>query len=154
IAALAGAGIGRYHFAFTIAPENWQYIVQSVVGYQISPGRSLWLYSPILLLAVVGALRLLKAGHWPLVIGPSLLILLFSVSYGATQTANWWGGIGWGPRYLVPLIPVLMLWIFPALEWLAEGSRRLGWTLGVVLLGCLGAGVQILGMIVPIAAYY
>lgn len=80
-------------------------------GLLFSPGKSVFLYSPVLLLAVAGwpafyrrhaALALALAGLW--------LLMLVSL-----RASVWTGGLTWGPRFLLPLLPVSML---PALAWL------------------------------------
>ncbi len=129
---------------------RWNFILESVLGYQISPGRSLWLYSPVLLLALPGSFILIRQGDWRRVLAAALGVLLFSAWYGFALTVDWLGGWGWGPRYLVPLLPVLMLCVLPVLPHLMTWPRR-------ILAGGLvtvGAGIQFLGMAVPLSNYY
>ncbi len=130
---------------------EWEYILESLVGFQISPGRSMWLYSPVLLLGVWGIWQLWRDGQWRIVVGPALGIGLFSLWYGIALTVDWSGGWGWGPRYLVPLIPVLILWVLPALAAVHKNHKGIGLVMSVTL---LGIGIQLLGMAVPLSNYY
>lgn len=133
-----------------LADADWEYMGESLLGYQISPARSIWLYSPILMVGWWGAWLLLKRGEWRLVLGPMLGILSLSLWYGFSLTIDWLGGWGWGPRYFLPLIPILMLWVLPALE---QAQRH--WQQFVIaLLAMLGVAIQLLGMVVRLSDYY
>jgi hypothetical protein len=70
--------------------------------------RGLFVRAPWLLLALPGYLlwwrsERLRAEWWVVLIGPLALLLFYSSS------AMWWGGFAAGPRYIVPLIPFLVL---------------------------------------------
>jgi hypothetical protein len=153
----AGIDSDRYSLASQIRhfrDIEWEYILESVLGYQISFGRSIWLYSPVLLLGLWGAYLLMKRGDWRWVASISFSIFAFSLWYGFALQIHWMGGWGWGPRYYVPLIPITMLlWVFPALEYI--GQQRQHWMMGLVaVLAALGIGLQVLGMSVWLSNYY
>lgn len=90
-------------------------------GLLASPGKGILWYCPVLLLSLLGwrafwrrdracALAILAAsGAW---------LLLISRYY------QWFGGGSWGPRFLVPLLP---LWILPAAEVFARWRLRRIW---------------------------
>lgn len=101
-----------------------------------SSGRGLLIYSPPLFAGLLGLPAF--ARRRPL---EASLIVLLAVAYvGAYATyAHWDGGICWGPRYVVPLVPLLLL---PAGELLAAGG--VGVAL-VAVLGVAGVVVQVLG---------
>lgn len=129
---------------------QWAYVFESILGYQVSPGRSVWLYSPVLLVGLLGVKRWLGQGDWRIAAGPAAAVLLLSAWYGIALTVDWLGGWGWGPRYLLPMLPVLMLWVLPVWSRPATPPMRL------IILGlvALGAGLQFLGMAVPISNYF
>jgi hypothetical protein len=59
----------------------------------------------------------------------------------------WWGGWGWGPRFLVPLMPFLVLPLGVLLE-----RRAWRWIIGALLLP-LSVAVNMLGILVDFNAY-
>jgi hypothetical protein len=129
---------------------EWVYILESFLGYQISPGRSVWLYSPVLLLGLAGAWMLFRRGERRQILGVALALLLLGAAYGIGHAGSWWGNIGWGPRYLLPVIPLLMLWLLPVL---AALRSRLQWAAFTGLFA-ISAGMQLIGMAVPLLNYY
>ncbi|MBI5929649.1 MAG: hypothetical protein HY862_10095 [Chloroflexi bacterium] len=152
-----GSGGNRYNLArwqtFLEKPD-WGYVGNSLLGYQLSSGRSIWLYSPILLLGLGGMLMLWRQGQWRLVVAVLLSIFIFSFSYGLSRRALWWGGNGWGPRYLLLLVPPMMLLVFPTLEYLLNKGCQLRWRLAAGLLALVSIGIQILGIAVYQWDYY
>jgi len=88
----------------------------------LSPYRGLFLYSPVLLFAVVGAWRLWKEGDRVLVgvcVGAGVAIWLLVASFN-----GWWGGFCNGPRYLMGAIPLLVL-LLPPMSQLPLAGRAL-----------------------------
>ena len=89
-------------------------------GLLASPGKSVFIYSPVVLLGVIG---------WPAfyrrhsILAATLLLLSAALLF-SLRTSNWWGGLTWGPRFLVPLLPVALL---PALELFPQ--RKWAWSL-------------------------
>jgi len=116
-------------------------------GQFLSPGKSVFLYSPPLLLALFGVRRFalrrpITAAAVALTTGPIVLIY--------ARYIFWSGDWAWGPRYLVFALPVFVL---PIAEWLtpaqsrspvAPGRRRAGRT-AFALVGVGGLAVQLLG---------
>ncbi len=99
-----------------------------------SPGRSLWLTSPILLGALLGWRTFrdrVPAAAWF-----SLAIVATRLLFVATRS-DWWGGWAIGPRFLVPVIPFALIPIVAA--WDAGSSRR---RLGLVMLLAVSIGLQ------------
>ena len=86
----------------------------------LSPGKGLFLYCPILILAGLG-LRRFCANHRLLAstfIAASMIYLVFFAKYKA-----WHGDNAWGPRYFTFLIP---FWMLCVAEFLQSGFRN--WT--------------------------
>jgi len=70
------------------------------------PYRGLFFYSPILLLSIIGLIYMrneYKAEANMIVLILVLIIFLLS------SRRNWWGGYGFGNRYMVPVIPFLVI---------------------------------------------
>lgn len=110
-----------------------EYIVRRALALTISPGKGLFPYSPALILAVAGIWGLFR--RHPALAGG---ILIFAVLHliGYSRQIVWWGGLNWGPRYMVPLVPVVMLAAAPAVETLLSRRSPRGFflLLGVALL--------------------
>lgn len=107
---------------------------EALIGYVVSPSRSLFLFNPILLLAIPGGWLLSR--RLP---RETLYVLAISV-LPAFVYATWWawdGGATLGPRFLVPSIPLLMLFAAPLIE-------RPRWRPALIGLGVVGFGVQVL----------
>jgi hypothetical protein len=92
-------------------------VLLGVAGLVLSPGKSLFVFSPVLLLAVLGFRRFTMA-HRPLA---GVVAGSFAVSvllYAAWD--DWAGGWSWGPRFLITVMPILLL---PAASLLAGWHR-------------------------------
>ncbi len=111
-----------------------------VAGLTISPGRSLFLYAPALL-GIFPALPRLWRRHRP----ETALTFAVSLSYLAFygRWFMWHGGVAWGPRTLLPIVPLLSLLLAPLLDGLRGAGR---WAFG--LLAGLSVAVQLLGVTV------
>ena len=102
-----------------------------VVGQLLSPGRGLVWYAPGLLLAVWGWPVLARRDRglaWALGLACLAPLLFYSLR------SAWWGNWCWGPRYLIPVVPLLAL---PAGVGLTRAPRAVAVALGG--LGLLGA---------------
>ena len=109
-------------------------------GLLLSPGKSLFLFSPPLLLGLLGIRRLVKQRpHVALAIGLSVgpIVLIYA------RYLFWSGDWGWGPRFLVFALPAFIL---PAAE-LFDRDRPPGRAqlAGVGALLLAGVAVQGLG---------
>ena len=93
-----------------------------LLGFLVSPGKSIFLFSPPILLAMLGLPRLWRRDRglaFVAAAAPIVYILFF-----ATYT-QWEGGYCYGPRYLVPALALLGLGIGPALEAASRNTRLL-----------------------------
>lgn len=86
-------------------------------GLLASPAKGIFWYCPVLLLALVGA-----RAFWRRNRGCALTILAASAAWLLliSRYYQWYGGGSWGPRFLVPLLP---LWILPLGEVLSHWRR-------------------------------
>jgi len=110
---------------------------EGLYGLLFSPGKSIFLYNPVLLLGLAGIPGLVKAqggkGILLLVGGISLSYLfLYSLWY------DWFGGGVWGPRFLVPLLPLAFLPVAALFDLLSKVSWR---SFSRKMLPALGLGV-------------
>ncbi len=115
----------------------------------LSPGRSLFLYSPVLILSLfwLGKFLRKQRGFWIryfLTYLPLYFLLLHSWI--------WCGGWVWGPRYLLPIIPFLILPLGVALESFASFvSRKKAIFLAVLAVSLL---VQLFSIVVHYQYYW
>lgn len=117
-------------------------LLPALYGFLLSPGRSVFLYSPPLLLLVpaLGAAWRQRRAE-TLFLGSLILIgLLWNSKFRA-----WHGDYCWGPRYLVPFIPLALLLLLPWLPAALERGRTQLRRALIVSLFVLGFGVQVLG---------
>lgn len=137
---------GRFGNVFTFNQTGahgffWSSAPVGVYGYLLSPGRSIFLYSPPALLGLFAA-RTFYERHRPealLFAGIAVTYVLFYSSYDA-----WHGGWAWGPRYLLPVVPLM---IIPS-AYLFQNRAAVA---AAVALAVLGFGIQILGTVVNVS---
>ncbi len=120
-----------------------------LIGLLVSPGRGLLWYSPVLLLVPLGVGWFWRRARW-LLVSSAGVALLYWLLYA--KWYMWHGGYSWGPRFLVPVLPFLLLMTAPAWQWIFVEERwgRLGRWL-TTLLALISLTVQWLGMLVPFA---
>ena len=108
-----------------------------IPGLLVAPSRGLLVYSPAFLLLPFGVRRILSSRAR--LSAPQRAQLLFSalaaagtvVLYGRFR--DWWGGWCFGPRYLIEILPILVLVFAFAYQAVAEAwprwGKRVAWTL-------------------------
>jgi hypothetical protein len=88
----------------------------NALGMLFSPGKGLILYSPLVILGVLGLPRLWRADRWLTV----ALLVLFAALTCLSGASTYWGDEVWGPRYLVPAAWTLLV----PIAWWADTSTR------------------------------
>jgi hypothetical protein len=89
----------------------------------VSPARGLFVYSPVLLLSVVGAVmavrqratRSIGLAFAAVVVGQWVVVSLFP---------HWWGGWSYGPRFMSDVLPVLAVFLVPVVDRAADLGLR------------------------------
>lgn len=81
-------------------------LVVGLFGLLISPGKGLLLYNPIVLLGFFGLIPLMRQrrAEGVLFTAFGLISIVFYAAYNF-----WTGGWNWGPRYMLTLLPLLLL---------------------------------------------
>lgn len=115
-----------------IANQDLLLMAQRVYGQLLSPGKGLFFYMPAALVAVAGLIPLWRR-QWPTALAIIGVTLATALGYATYNT--WYGGLSWGPRFLVPTLPLLLLAVAPAWEAARGWARRL--PLGLLLLASL-----------------
>jgi len=137
---------GPFQFGYPTAAEGAKRLntfdtplVKGLYGFLISPGKSIFVFAPPLILALAGLRRL-----WKLERGAATVATLFPLVYlfFFARYTQWEGGYCVGPRYMVPSIVLLCLALGSMLAGNAApfGGARIK-TLSLLLL-VLGALVQ------------
>jgi len=113
-------------------------------GNLLSIGRSVFLFSPPLVLFLFTIADFYRRHRME-----SILILLVAISYLVTYS-KWWswsGGVCWGPRFLLPIVPLMMLPAGIAIERVrcSRPARA-----GLIVVAAAGVIVQLLGVAVPL----
>jgi hypothetical protein len=107
-------------------------------GLLLSPGDGLLVYVPVLLASAISLRGFIRQAR------PIALLLLSLLALRLLFYARWsfWDGRDWGPRFLIPLLPVLLLPLIclPARRWMRIGAAALA---------AVGIGVELLGQLVP-----
>ena len=117
-----------------------------IVGHLFTPGKSIFLYNPILIIAVIGFYDFIKARpHEALLVGFMFLghLILYS------KWDCWMGGMCWGSRFLLVTFPYLIL----SSGFLLSKRGRMWWKVSVILF-CAGCVIQIPALIVNVSRYH
>jgi hypothetical protein len=115
----------------------------SIYGYLFSPGQSIFVFSPILLLAP-WYFRWFSRKYLAEAVAILGLTVSYALFYGRSIT--WHGQWCFGPRYLMALIPLLLL---PLASWLGK-VRPVAWWAILPLL-CAGVFIEILHIAVNVS---
>ncbi|GAB4552074.1 MAG: hypothetical protein OHK0023_19610 [Anaerolineae bacterium] len=131
-----------------------KWLPTALPAYLISPGFSIWVFSPVLLAGWLGMILLARRGAWREVILPLLAVLGFAVGHAALHGQYWYGGLAWGTRFLVPITPFLCLWLLPVIHTAgadSRSSRRLQVGLSALIL--ISTAVQLVAVWLPATRY-
>jgi hypothetical protein len=112
-------------------------VLVSIWGFLFSPGKSIFLYVPPLVLAVLGLPRFWRRHRWSVL---AMIATIAPVILFYCRFPSWPGDWAWGPRYAVFAVPVLLL---PAIAFLSA-ARLPGRGLAAAVLA-VGLCVQLLG---------
>jgi hypothetical protein len=169
---LAGVqAFARDIIVYTTDPQLSQSVpirmLRALLGLTISPYKGLFWYSPVVLLGLVGLVPMLRRRPWECV---AFALIVGGYLLGYSRYNYWSGGVAWGSRYMLPVIPFLVLLAVPVWQWLArdnapEGSaavasqdahhalfRGVGVVLAAALIA-LSVAVQLLGISVDLRVY-
>jgi hypothetical protein len=116
-------------------------LLVGLAGQVLSPGKSMFLFSPALILAAIGARRMLQT-HRSLAVALAGIVVLNVAFYARYD--DWSGDWAWGPRYVVPVLPLAMVLALPAVE----AARTTASRAAVAAVIGVGALVQLLDVLV------
>jgi hypothetical protein len=111
--------LGGYQSLFTPEIFRLANFPTGFAGCLFSPGRGLFVYSPVLLFSFIAFMQLFKTSpHWSKNDGFILLLTIVSLTYCTIYFGFkiWWGGACYGPRFMTEAIPMLVFLINYYLE--------------------------------------
>jgi hypothetical protein len=137
--AVYGTPLSRYYRAGIGGLELGDHLLEALAGTLFSPARGLFVFSPVLLFAVPGALASLRGSRrhelhaWLVAV-----VGLHWVTISAVR--SWWGGHAYGPRLFSDVLPYLVYFLIPviAVLWSPRGRERLGGRRHALLAGLFG----------------
>ncbi|MEI6667394.1 MAG: glycosyltransferase family 39 protein [Acidobacteriota bacterium] len=118
-------------------------VLEGLWGLLLSPGGSVIVYSPCVI-AAIPALVALRRSHPRFASSAVAMAGIFILFYA--QLGSWAGGRSYGPRYLVPLLPLLMVAVAIWRSQLSGATRR-----AVLALCLISAAIQVPGVLVDFA---
>lgn len=98
-------------------------LLQGLYGLLLSPGRGLFVYVPFLIVLPWSLAALWRSARDETILAlaiSAIYLLVFATWY------YWWAGTNWATRFLVPLLPFLVLAVAPVVEVAARVLGRLG----------------------------
>jgi hypothetical protein len=114
-------------------------LFEGLYGVLFSPARGLFVFTPVALFAVAGAVLAFRRRDWlttATAAGAVLVVVLVAKWF------MWWGGHCWGPRLLADALPLICFLFHPLAALFAQ--RR--WLAALFfLLAAISCGVQVLG---------
>jgi hypothetical protein len=132
--------------AAALLPEARGDLIEGLDGLLISTGKSVFAYSPPLLLSLFALPSFWREhrSHAVLLVAVAAAVIL-----PAAGLERWDADPAWGPRRLVPLVPLFLL---PAVPWIDKASRAASRVLLATVLA-VGLSVQLLGAAFPPETY-
>jgi hypothetical protein len=118
-------------------------VLKGFYGLLLSPAAGLFVFMPVLVLAVAGFPTFLQRHRGEALLVAGLIAVRFAFY---SSWYGWDGGENWGPRFLVPVLPLLVLPIAFLPGWVRP-------RLSLSVLGGLSFMIQVLGQLVSYHSY-
>jgi hypothetical protein len=123
---------------------------KAFIGNLVSPGRGILLFFPLSILSSIGLRKLFHNDRW---LAWVLTGFLFGTLLLYSAWKDWGGGISWGPRFLIPLLPYLTLLAFLGFDTLAKFPNLIRSTmLGILVI--LGGLIALQGTFYNFLGFY
>ncbi len=116
--------------------------INGLIGFLFSPSKSIFFYSPIVILSIIGMPAFFKK-HKSVF---AVILILFTVSlFFHAKWHSWYGGWSWGPRLIVP---VLLLLHIPILSFIEALQKKRFYKAVLFFVVIPSIAVQLLGSLV------
>jgi hypothetical protein len=127
---MLGSNAYRFGSAFNTGYTQWVQenhlfranILPALAGYLFSKQKSIFLHFPLMIFALPGWLAFGKQHRFDAIAALLLGLVLLLVN---SAFRNWQGDSCYGPRYLLPVAPLLSLPLIHVLDWLARPSDKI-----------------------------
>jgi hypothetical protein len=137
------AEFGYGYFGSLASHDGWK----GLVGLLLSPGAGLFIYFPIAILLPWAAKYMYKENKGLLLLSTYIIVVSWldvgTLSFGFEPFA-WWG-LGWGPRYLIPVLPFITIVLGNLLTHL---RKKLFIKVSVIALCIAGFYISLIGTLV------
>ena len=127
--------------ADTLSSTPWS----GLIGIVISPGKGLLWYSPIVVLAIL-CIPAFNRAHRATCIVALYAAAISVVTYVFVN--DWYGGNAWGPRFVMPVLPLILLPLLGLPSFMSRSSWR---KIAALALIALSVFVQVAGVLVSYA---
>ena len=115
--------------------------LKNLEGVLFSPGRSPFVYSPILVLAIPGTWLLLRKQP---ILALICLVVIAAYVFTVARLFNWAGGTSWGARLITPTAPLCGVLLAPTVDYIWKNKLL---ATAALLLGFAGFSVQMLALL-------
>jgi hypothetical protein len=137
------AEFGYGYYGSLSAHDGWN----GLVGLLISPGAGLFIYFPIALLLPWAAKYMYKENKGLLLLCTYVIVVSWldvgTLSFGDEPFA--WSGGGWGPRYLIPVLPFITIMLGNILTHL---RKKIFMKVSVIALSIAGFYISLIATLV------
>jgi hypothetical protein len=138
---LPNEGLSRFttkfvnYILYTLPRIPHDHFWSALAGLLLSPGKGLFMYSPILVLALINPfLRQKKGFDWIFYLGA---LLALACVQALIYDDHWWS-ISWGTRALLPAIPLVCLTALPVINTCINSRKNLTKFFFFLLIGISG----------------
>ncbi len=115
------------------SPQQIETAHRALHTYLLSIGGSVWGTSPVLLVGIPGVYVLYRKGDYRYPTALAVILLGFTMGYAVLRGDHWFGGLSWPSRFLIPVLPFLMLGVLPIFDRVLRKSTRWLMTVGVLV---------------------
>ncbi|GFP28021.1 hypothetical protein HKBW3S33_01438 [Candidatus Hakubella thermalkaliphila] len=122
-------------------------LLQGLYGFLLSSGRSVFLFNPILILALIPIPKMFREHRKEFILF-SLIVVSHLILYSTYR--YWHSNPVWGPRYMLVAVPYLMILV----GFLLENLKTKGMAIMVAFLVILSFFIQVSSVLVIYQRYY
>jgi hypothetical protein len=94
---------------------------EALAGNLVSPGRGLFVFSPVLAFAIGGIVLKLRRGSFE-ALDTALVATIVLHWMVISSFPHWWAGFSYGPRFFSDMLPYLIYFLIPVVAWMTTTS--------------------------------